>query len=169
MTAVPARPPDSPRSSRVPGVSRSPGSLALYSASDPSDLSGVSGINDARPSSGQPWLVIAALTLLATACVLLAWTLDTSDRPTVAVVWGGFAVAALIFGLLCLVGGALFHDLGLGRWKVGRADESARGAARIPLLVLGENDWGTVLSSIPATGFVWLLAIAITFGRTKRE
>lgn len=83
-------------------------------------FSGASGVGDPWPVSGeQPWLVIAALTLMAVACVLLAGALDTSDRPTTAVVWGGFALAALIVGLLCLVGGALFGDLGLGRWKVG--------------------------------------------------
>ena len=38
-----------------------------------------------------------------------------------------------------------------------------------PQLVTSESDWGTILSSIPATAFVWLLAIVITFGRTQRE
>ena len=38
-----------------------------------------------------------------------------------------------------------------------------------PQLVTGESDWGTVLSSIPATAFVWLLAIVVTFGRARRE
>ena len=123
MTVVPARPPGSPRSSRVSGVSRSSGSPRFYGASGASGFfgaSGSSGACDPWPVSGlRPWLVIAALTLLATACVLLAWTLDTSDRPMTAIVWGGLALAALVFGLLCLIGGALFHDLGLGRWKVG--------------------------------------------------
>jgi hypothetical protein len=64
-------------------------------------------------------LVIAGLTCLAVACALLACALNTSDRPTTAVVWGGFALAAGVFGLLCLVGGVLFRDLGLGRWKIG--------------------------------------------------
>ena len=64
-------------------------------------------------------LIVAALTFLAAASLLLAWTLATSDRPTTAVVWGGLALAALAFGLLCLLGGALNHGLGLGRWKIG--------------------------------------------------
>ena len=64
-------------------------------------------------------LILAAMTFLASAFVLLAWTLATSDRPTTAVVWGGLALAALTFGLLCLLGGALHHDLGLSRWKIG--------------------------------------------------
>ena len=38
-----------------------------------------------------------------------------------------------------------------------------------PLVIYSEADWGTVLSSIPATAFVWLLAIAVTFGRAQRE
>jgi hypothetical protein len=38
-----------------------------------------------------------------------------------------------------------------------------------PLLVTGEVDWGSVLSSIPATAAVWLLAIVVTFGRARRE
>ena len=64
-------------------------------------------------------LILAALTFLAAASLLLAWTLATSDRPTTAVVWGGLALAAFAFGLLCLLGGALNHGLGLGRWKIG--------------------------------------------------
>jgi len=64
-------------------------------------------------------LILVALTFLAAASLLLAWTLATSDRPTTAVVWGGLALAALAFGLLCLLGGALNHGLGLGRWKIG--------------------------------------------------
>jgi hypothetical protein len=35
----------------------------------------------------------------------------------------------------------------------------------IPQLVTTESDWVGVLSSIPATAFVWLLAIFVTFGR----
>ena len=64
-------------------------------------------------------LIIAALTFLPAGPLLLAWTLATSDRPTTAVVWGGLALAALTFGLLCLVGGAIHRDLGLSRWKTG--------------------------------------------------
>jgi hypothetical protein len=96
MTVVPATLPGSPSSSSA---------------------SGSSGFADA--SGLRLRLIIAALTFLAAACILLACTLDTWDRPTTAVVWGGFALAAEVLGLLCLVGGALFHDLGLGRWKIG--------------------------------------------------
>jgi hypothetical protein len=32
-------------------------------------------------------------------------------------------------------------------------------------LIMSENDWSTLLSSIPATGFTWLLAVFITFKR----
>ena len=55
----------------------------------------------------------------ATVPLLLAWILTTSDRPTTAVVRGGLALAVLTFGLLCLVGAADHHDLGLSRWKIG--------------------------------------------------
>jgi len=110
-------------------------------------------------------LFIAAMTLLAGASLLLAWTLATSDRPATAVVWGGVALAVFTFGLLCLVGGALHHDLGLGRWKIGS-------------LMLG---WyalaygvATVTWSQPQTGVateisvpsvlraLWLVAVGIT-------
>ena len=64
-------------------------------------------------------LIIPALTLLATSSLLLAWTLENSARPTTAVVWGGLALTALALALLCLSGGALHNDLGLGRWKIG--------------------------------------------------
>jgi len=64
-------------------------------------------------------LTVAALTFLAAAPLLLAWTLTTLDQPTTAVVWGGLALAVLTFGLLCLVGAAVHHDLGLSRWKIG--------------------------------------------------
>jgi hypothetical protein len=64
-------------------------------------------------------MIIPALTLLATSSLLLAWTLENSARPTTAVVGGGLALAALAFALLCLSGGALHNDLGLGRWKIG--------------------------------------------------
>ena len=64
-------------------------------------------------------LIIAAMTFLAAAFLLLACALATSDRPTTAVIWGGLALAAFAFGLLCLAGGARYHDLGLGRWKIG--------------------------------------------------
>lgn len=94
MTVVPATLPGSPSSSSASGSSGFP------------DASGLR-------------LIIAATAFLAAACILLACTLDTGDRPTTAVVWGGFALAAEVLGLLCLVGGALFHDLGLGRWKIG--------------------------------------------------
>jgi hypothetical protein len=82
-----------------------------------SSASGSSGFPDA--SGLRLRLFIAALTFLAAACILLALTLNNWDRPTTAVVWGGFALAAEVLGLLCLVGGALFHDLGLRRWKMG--------------------------------------------------
>ena len=64
-------------------------------------------------------LILAALAFLAAAPLLLAWTLATSDQPATAVVWGGLALAVLMFGLLCLAGAILHRDLGLSRWKIG--------------------------------------------------
>jgi hypothetical protein len=38
-----------------------------------------------------------------------------------------------------------------------------------PQLVTTETDWAGILSSIPATTLVWLLAIFVTFGRRRRN
>jgi hypothetical protein len=95
---------------------------ARYSSRSTASAVYPSGATRASGSSGFPdasglrlRLLIAALTFLAAACIPLAWTLNNWDRPTTAVVWGGFALTAEVLGLLCLVGGALFHDLGLRR------------------------------------------------------
>jgi hypothetical protein len=66
-----------------------------------------------------PRRVIAGFVLVALALVLLGETLGTSDRPTVAVVWGGLSFAAYALGLMCLIGPGRPADLGLARWKIG--------------------------------------------------
>jgi len=123
----------------------------------PASLTGFSGL--------RLRLIIAALTFLAAAPLLLAWTMATSDRPTTAVVWGGLALAVLAFGLLYLVGGAVHHDLGLSRWKIGSL-----------MLVWYALAYGvaTVTWSHPQTGVtteiylpsvlraLWLVAVGIT-------
>lgn len=58
------------------------------------------------------------MTLFAIAIWLLGETLETADRPTQAVIWGGLAFATYACGLLCLVGGRYTH-LGLPRWRLG--------------------------------------------------
>ncbi len=35
------------------------------------------------------------------------------------------------------------------------------------ILVEGQNDWQTILGTIPATSFVWLLSVALTFGARR--
>jgi hypothetical protein len=67
----------------------------------------------------QPRRVIAGFVFVAAALVLLGMTLATSDRPTLAVVWGGLAFAAYAVGLMCLIGPGHRVDLGLARWKIG--------------------------------------------------
>ena len=110
-------------------------------------------------------LIIAAMTFLAAAFLLLAFALASSDRPTTAVVWGGLALGALAFGLLCLAGHALYDDLGLARWKIGSL-----------MLVWYALGYGvaTVTWSQPQTGItteigvpsvlraLWLVAVGIT-------
>lgn len=66
-----------------------------------------------------PPMTIPGLLLLAAAIVLLAATLADTDRPAVAVVWGGVGLAVWCGGLLCLTSGPLYGDLGLARWKIG--------------------------------------------------
>jgi hypothetical protein len=62
---------------------------------------------------------IAGLCLVGLSVILLAQTLATSDRPTVAVVYGGIAFAAYALGLLCLTARGEEPGLGLVRWKLG--------------------------------------------------
>jgi hypothetical protein len=110
-------------------------------------------------------LIIAALTFLAVASLLLAWTLDTSDRPTTAVVWGGLALAALAFGLLCLSGGAIHHDLGLGRWKIGSLVLASYALAYgVATVTWSQPQAGLVTEiSVPSVlRALWLVAVGIT-------
>lgn len=66
-----------------------------------------------------PRLVVPGLAFMAGAAVLLALTLADADHPAVAVVWGGIGLAAWCSGLLCVLSGPLYGDLGLARWKTG--------------------------------------------------
>lgn len=117
------------------------------------------------PSDRQLRLIIAALTLLAASALLLARTLATSDRPTTAVVWGGLALAVLMFGLLCLVGAVLHHGLGLSRWKIGSLMlvwyALAYGVAAV---TWSQPQAGTTAEiSVPSVlRALWLVAVGIT-------
>jgi len=69
--------------------------------------------------SALPQRAAAGLVFVAIALVLLAETIAKSDRPSVAAVWGGLALAAYAVGLMCLVGPSQRVDLGLARWMIG--------------------------------------------------
>jgi hypothetical protein len=110
-------------------------------------------------------LVIAALTFLAAAFLLLAWTLDTSYRPTTAIVWGGLALAALAVGLLCLSGSALHHDLGLGRWKIGSLMLASYALAYGVATVAWSKPQAGLAAEISVPSVLralWLVAVGIT-------
>jgi len=63
--------------------------------------------------------VYGALLLFATAAGLLAETLNTAAIPAQAVVWGGLAMAAYGYGLLCVVLAVRGPGQGLGYWRLG--------------------------------------------------
>src|SRR5260370_38288362 len=63
--------------------------------------------------------VLGALLLLATSAGLLREALDTADIPARAVVWGGLAMAAYGYGLLCVILAIRRTGQGLGSWRLG--------------------------------------------------
>ena len=66
-----------------------------------------------------PLLALVGFAAVAVAILLLGETEATLDRPTVAVVWGGLALAAYLAGLLCLTGARYDDGLGIAHWKMG--------------------------------------------------
>ncbi len=66
-----------------------------------------------------PRTVVSGFVLVAAACVLCYEALATSDRPSLAVVWGGVALAAYTAGLLCLIIASQGAGSGIVRWKIG--------------------------------------------------
>jgi hypothetical protein len=67
-----------------------------------------------------PRLAIIGCGLIAVATMMLGVALASSDKPTIAVVWGGLALTTYAAGLVCLAGVAgPYDDLGLARWKLG--------------------------------------------------
>lgn len=63
--------------------------------------------------------VLGALLLLAASAGLLGEALDTAYIPARAVVWGGLAMAAYGYGLLCLILAVRKSGHGLGNWRLG--------------------------------------------------
>jgi hypothetical protein len=121
---------------------------------------------EARPTLVFPsrWATIAVV-LLAAAIVLLNATLATLDRPTVAVVWGGLALAAYAAGLLFLIGGRLGAGLGLSHWSLGSWTLFWYGAA-FGLATLTWSQPQTGASAQIAVSSViralWLVAVGMT-------
>jgi hypothetical protein len=69
--------------------------------------------------SREPRLIVTGLVLASGTAVLAAVAVDTADQPTVAVVWGGIALAAWCAGLLCLTSGPLYGGTGMAQWRTG--------------------------------------------------
>lgn len=63
--------------------------------------------------------VLAALLLLATSAGLLGQALDTAAIPARAVVWGGLAMAAYGYGLLCVILATRRAGQGIRSWRLG--------------------------------------------------
>ena len=93
-------------------------------------------------------------------------TLATADRPTVAVVWGGVALAAYAASLLCLIGGQR-AGLGLARWKV-RAVDTALVRRRLRhhhRLTWGQPQTTGIAAEIAVSSVLralWLVAVGMT-------
>jgi hypothetical protein len=70
-----------------------------------------------QASSRRP--VLVALALFAVAACLLDEAINTAGVPAHAVVWGGLALAAYIYGLLCVLLAVRGPGQGLGSWRPG--------------------------------------------------
>jgi hypothetical protein len=113
----------------------------------------------------RPRLVIVGFGCAAIAVALLGEVLARSSRPTVAVVWGGLALAAYAACLLCLAGAGQRVGLGLARWKFGPWTLLWYGAA----FGLATVTWSQPQTGTPAEIAVssvlralWLVAIGMT-------
>jgi hypothetical protein len=71
------------------------------------------------PEPELPLRYMIGFVTVAAALVLGVVTVNTSDRPTVAVVWGGVALAVYTVGLLFLLRLGHGDDLGLACWRIG--------------------------------------------------
>src|SRR5450755_523176 len=72
-----------------------------------------------KPFTAASRIAVLGFALAAIACVLFYETLATSGQPTVAVIWGGLALATYIAGLLFLASASQRTGIGLARWKIG--------------------------------------------------
>jgi hypothetical protein len=109
--------------------------------------------------------VIVGLVLLASAVGLLTEALATSDDPTRAVIWGGLALAAYAWGLLCLVGSRQGLGLGLSSWKLGSWTLLWYGATfGLASVTWSQPQLGTasqiILTSVLRA--LWLVAVGLT-------
>lgn len=66
-----------------------------------------------------PRSLILGFAFLALAVGLCSATIATLDQPTVAVIWGGLALAAYLAGLLCLIAERQRAGMGIASWKLG--------------------------------------------------
>ncbi|MGP0028091.1 MAG: hypothetical protein ACLPKE_32755 [Streptosporangiaceae bacterium] len=103
--------------------------------------------------------------MLAAALILGELAVNTSDRPTLAVVWGGVALAAYAVGLLFLLRLGQDEGLGLARWKIGPWMLLWYGLVfGITTVTWSQPQYGTAseidVSSVPRA--LWLVAVAIT-------
>jgi hypothetical protein len=112
-----------------------------------------------------PRQVVVGTGLLTAAVALFYATLTTSDRPTLAVIWGSLALTAYCAGLLCLTGAVLQDNLGLADWKLGPWTLLWYGAAfGIATVTWSQPQTGTpaqiALSSVLAA--LWLITVGVS-------
>ncbi len=112
-----------------------------------------------------PLRAAIGLVMLAAALILGEVAVNTSDRPTLAVVWGGVALAAYAVGLLFLLRLGQDEGLGLARWKIGPWLLLWYGLVfGITTVTWSQPQYGTAseidVSSVPRA--LWLVAVAIT-------
>jgi hypothetical protein len=117
-----------------------------------------------QPVAAPRCLITAAL-LVAMAIGFLYATLATSDRPTLAVVWGGLALASYAAGLLFLAGGRLGNGLGLNRWSFGSWTLFWYGTAfGLATLTWSQPQTGTPaqIAIFNVLRALWLVAVGMT-------
>ena len=92
-------------------------------------------------------------------------TTASADTTIGGLYWYGGWVP-VVAGMLLLGWGVRLLDDILDVW--GNPHATFLVLLLFPTLVKGEDDWQTILISLPATIFVWLVAAAITFRRDGR-